>query len=678
MSAAERAAELRSLIEEAAHRYYVLDAPTVEDAVYDEWMRELEALERDHPELADPASPTRRVGGEPLAGFTEYTHREPMLSLANARGDDELADWDRRAQATIVQEGLGDRPIAYVVEPKIDGLAISLTYEDGLFVRGATRGNGVTGEDVTTNLRTIRSIPLRLRDAVDAPPSVEVRGEVYFPLDAFAALNAQRAADGEPTFANPRNSAAGSIRQLDPSLAARRPLAIWCYALGAVEGLGLASQREVHQWLREAGFPVNPDIQVVASIAEAGEEARRWEERRNALNYDIDGAVIKLDDLVLQQQMGSVGRAPRWAVAYKFAPTTATTTLNDIQVNVGRTGALVPFALLEPVVVGGVTVSMSTLHNQDDIARKDLMIGDTVIVQRAGDVIPQVVGPVVAERDGSERPFVMPESCPSCGTAVESPEDEVQRRCPNAACPAQALQRLGHFVSRGALDIEGLGEKTLTRLFSLGMVADVADIYSLADRREDLLALEGFQETSVANLIAAIEDSKRVPWPRVLFGLGIRHVGAVTAEAITDILPSLAALRDATAAQIAAADGVGDTVAEAVTAFFAVSANRELTERLAAAGLTVEAERASDDGPRPLAECTVVLTGGLENFTRDQAKRALIAAGAKVTSSVSRKTSFVVAGRDPGSKAARAEDLGVPIIDEAAFERALREGPPEP
>ncbi len=672
-----RIAELRDLIEEASYRYYVLDDPTTEDAVYDDWMRELEALEAAHPEHADPASPTQRIGGEPLTGFVEYTHREPMLSLANARGGEELEDWDRRARATIAQEGLGDRPVAYVVEPKIDGLAISLTYEDGVFVRGTTRGNGVSGEDVSTNLRTIRAIPLRLRAEAQTPPLVEVRGEVYLPLDAFAALNEQRAAAGEPTFANPRNSAAGSIRQLDPAVAAGRPLAIWCYALGAVEGLELASQQEIHAWLRAAGFPVNPGIRAVGSIAEAGEQARGWEERRNTLNYDIDGAVIKLDDLTLQRQMGSVGRAPRWAVAYKFAPTTATTTLNDIQISVGRTGALVPFAVLEPVVVGGVTVSMATLHNQDDVARKGLMIGDTVVVQRAGDVIPQIVGPVIEDRDGTERDFVMPDACPSCGTPVESPEGEVVRRCANAACPAQALQRLGHFVSRGALDIEGLGERTLARLFEIDMIADAADIYELAGRREDLLALDGFKETSVTNLLRAIEESKSVPWPRVLFGLGIRHVGAITAESITDVLPSLAALREADAEQIAAADGVGGAAAEAVIAFFAVPANRELTDRLESAGLTTEAERARDEGPRPLDGCTVVLTGGLENFTRDQAKRALIAAGAKVASSVSRKTTFVVAGRDPGSKAKKAEDLGVPQLDEEGLERALRDGPPD-
>lgn len=674
--AAARVAELRGLIEDAGYRYYVLDEPTVEDAVYDDWMRELEALEAVHPKLADPASPTHRVGGEPLDGFEEYTHREPMLSLSNARGDDELTDWDRRARATIAQEGLTDRPVRYVIEPKIDGLAISLTYEGGVFVRGATRGNGVTGEDVTANLRTIRSIPLRLRNEVEAPASIEVRGEVYLPLDAFIALNERRAEAGEPTFANPRNSAAGSIRQLDPALAAERPLAIWCYALGAVDGLELDSQSEIHTWLRAAGFPVNPEIQVVDDVAAAGAEARRWEERRNDLNYDIDGAVIKIDDLTLQRQMGAVGRAPRWAVAYKFAPTTATTTLNDIQVNVGRTGALVPFAVLEPVSVGGVTVGMATLHNQEDIARKGLMIGDTVTIQRAGDVIPQVVGPLEAERDGSEVAFAMPDDCPSCGTPLESPDDEVLLRCPNAVCPAQALQRLEHFVSRGALDIEGLGEKTLARFFDLELVRDAGDIYLLAERRAEILALEGFKETSVDNLLAAIESSKEIPWPRVLFGLGIRHVGAVTAEAITEVLPSLESLASADASQIVAADGVGDTVAAAVIAFFGAPANRDLVTRLADAGLTTEVEQADDDGPRPLAGCTVVLTGGLEAFTRDQAKRAVIAAGAKVTSSVSGKTSFVVAGRDPGSKRDKAESLGVPVIDEAGLERALREGPP--
>ena len=675
--AAARAAELRELIDEANHRYYVLDDPRVDDAVYDDWMRELQALEEANTELRTPDSPTQRVGAAPLAAFEEVRHREPMLSLANARGAEELTDWYRRARDVIEIEGLADREVRFTVEPKIDGLAISLTYENGVFTRGATRGDGVVGEDVTQNLRTIRAIPTRLRTSPDATPAlVEVRGEVYLPLAAFAELNARRAAEDLPTFANPRNSAAGSLRQLDPALAAERPLSIWCYAIGAAEGLALETHGQLLDWLRAAGFRVNPDITTEPSIEDAAAAAARWEERRGEVDYDIDGAVVKIDSLELQSRMGSVGRAPRWAVAYKFAPTTATTTLRDILVNVGRTGAVVPFAALEPVQVGGVTVSMATLHNQEDIARKRLLIGDTVIVQRAGDVIPQVVGPVTQERDGSEREFVMPVECPSCGTPLVQPEGEVQFRCPNGACPAQALQHLFHFTQRSAMDIEGLGEKTLIRFTELGFISDVADIYSLHERADELIALEGFKETSVGNLLAGIEASKSVPWPRVLFALGIRHVGAVTAEAITDVLPSLDALIAADEEQIAAADGVGPTVAASIRDYLAVEANRELLERLRAAGLAMELvrEEGGADGAKPLAGCTVVLTGGLEGFTRDQAKRALIAAGAKVTSSVSGKTSFVVAGRDPGSKLEKAEKLGVAVLDEEGLATALSEG----
>jgi len=674
---AGRVTELRGLLDEANHRYYVLDDPSVDDVVYDEWMRELEALERARPDLADPTSPTQRVGGRPLESFDEVVHREPMLSLANARGADELIDWERRARDVLQSEGLSRREVRFVVEPKIDGLATSLTYENGVFVQGATRGDGVAGEDVTQNLRTIKAIPSRLRTPPERTPAlIEVRGEVYLPLAAFAELNEKRASEGLPTCANPRNSAAGSLRQLDPALAAERPLSIWCYGIGANDGLDVPTHWDLLAWLREAGFRVNPDISLNETIAAAAAAASRWEDRRGETDYDIDGAVVKIDSLELQSRMGSVGRAPRWAVAYKFAPTTATTRLIDIPVNVGRTGALVPFASLEPVHVGGVTVSMATLHNQEDIARKGLMIGDTVIVQRAGDVIPQVVGPVVQKRDGSEREFVMPENCPSCATPLVQPEGEVQFRCPNGSCPAQALRHLFHFTQRSAMDIEGLGEKTLTRFNELGLVENVADIYDLHLRRDELIELDGFKETSVTNLLNGVEASKQVPWPRVLFALGIRHVGSVTADVLTDVVPSLDALLAADEEQIAAADGVGPTVAASITDYLAVDENRALLERLRAAGLQIAVERfdSDDDRPRPLAGCTVVLTGGLDGFTRDQAKRAVIAAGGKVTSSVSKKTSFVVAGRDPGGKMEKAEKLGVAVLDEAGLLDALEKG----
>ena len=679
---AVRAAELRDQIDDANHAYYVLDQPTVDDAVYDDWMRELEALEAAHPELRTMDSPTQRVGAPSSGRFPEIRHRRAMLSLANARGPEELSAWYRRARTVMEQEGLGSRQVTFVVEPKIDGLAISLTYERGRFVQGATRGDGVVGEDVTANLRTIRAIPQRLRTAGGtAPPElVEVRGEVYLPLRAFAELNETRAAAGLPTFANPRNSAAGSLRQIDPAATAERPLSIWTYGVGHADGLDLRTQSATLAWLREAGFRVNPDIRVVETLEDVRAECEAWEARRGSVDFDIDGAVVKIDPLDVQERLGAVGRAPRWAIAYKFAPTTATTRLNDIQVNVGRTGALVPFAVLEPVSVGGATVRLSTLHNQEDIARKDLRIGDRVVVQRAGDVIPQVVAPLTQERDGSERPFVMPSECPACGTPLVQPPGEVQVRCPNRSCPAQIVQGLIHFASRGALDIEGLGEKTVFRFYREGLVADFADIYDLHRHRERLVALEGFKDISVDNLLAAIERSKERPWPRVLFALGIRHVGFVTAEAITAVCPSLDALLAAGAEGLAEAEGVGPVVAESVREFLAIESNRALLDRLRAAGLTMESDEPPPARDGPLTGLSVVITGGLDAFTRDDAKRAVAAAGGRATGSVSRSTAFVVAGVDPGSKLQKAEAAGVPVIDEAAFVEILegRRSPPEP
>ena len=676
--AAARAAELRELIDEANHAYYVLDQPTVDDAVYDDWMRELEALEEADPGLGTPDSPTQRVGAPASGRFPEVRHRRAMLSLANARGADELAAWYRRARTVMEQEGLGSREVAFVVEPKIDGLAISLTYEEGRFTQGATRGDGVVGEDVTANLRTIRAIPQRLRTPDGAPPPVvEVRGEVYLPLQAFAELNEARAAAGLPTFANPRNSAAGSLRQLDPAATAERPLSIWTYGVGHAEGIDLPTQSAALEWLRGAGFRVNPDIQVVTTIEAVQAECEAWEDRRGTVDYDIDGAVVKIDEVQVQERLGAVGRAPRWAIAYKFAPTTATTTLNDIKVNVGRTGALVPFAELEPVSVGGATVKLATLHNQEDIARKDLRIGDRVVVQRAGDVIPQVVAPLTQERNGRERPFVMPTECPACGTDVVQPPGEVQVRCPNRSCPAQIVQGLIHFASRGAMDIEGLGEKTVQRFYDEGLLADFADIYDLHRHRERLIALGGFKDVSVDNLLAGIERSKERAWPRVLFALGIRHVGFVTAEAIAAVCPSLDALLSAEAAALAAADGVGPVVAESVREFLGTDTNLALLERLRATGLTMESDAPPPPSDGPLTGLSVVITGGLDAYTREEAKRAVAMAGGKATGSVSRSTAFVVAGVEPGSKLQKAEAAGVPVIEEAEFV-AILEGRRDP
>ncbi|MDX6646946.1 MAG: ligase [Miltoncostaeaceae bacterium] len=675
--AVARAAELRDLLRDANHRYYVLDDPSVDDAVYDAWMRELEALESEHPELLDPDSPTQRVGAAPLERFEPVVHRQAMLSLANARSLEELRDWHRRAASILAAEGLGDEPVRFVIEPKIDGLAISLTYEDGRLVRGATRGDGVIGEDVTQNLRTIRSLPLTLRTPPGEapPPVVEVRGEVYLPLAAFQEFNASRARAGLPTFANPRNSAAGSLRQLDPRLTAERPLAIWCYAIGHSEGLELASQSETLDWLRGRGLPVSRDIVIEETIEDAQRACESWEQRRRELPFDIDGAVVKIDGFALQRRLGVVGRAPRWAIAYKFAPTTATTRLLGIGINVGRTGTLVPFAELEPVVVGGTTVRLATLHNQEDIARKDLRIGDRVIIQRAGDVIPQVVAPITQDRTGEEQPFAMPERCPVCDTPVVQAEGEVAIRCPNRSCPAQIEQSIGHFASRGAMDIEGLGEKTVAKLFAVGLVRDVADVYDLTE--EALVALEGFKTLSARNLLAGIERSKSRPWPRVIAALGILHVGAITAESVAAVAPSLDALLASDQERLAGADGVGPVVAESIAEFLSSEANRRTLERLRQAGVTTSGGAPSAaDGP--LRGLTVVITGGLEGLSREEAKRAVARAGGKATESVSRSTSFVVAGRGAGSKLARAEALGLPVLDEEAFLAVLAGQRPPP
>ena len=670
MSDGARAEELRALIRDASHRYYVLDDPSVDDAVYDDWVRELEAIEDAHPELVTPDSPTQRVGSGPSERFAPHTHDQAMLSLANARGEEELLEWNRRLESVLDQEGLAGTDVQFVVEPKIDGLAISLTYEDGRLVVGATRGDGAVGEDVTANIRTIQAVPLVLRPEAGSPPRrVEVRGEVYLPLEAFAQFNEARAAEGLPTFANPRNAAAGSLRQLDSRLTAERPLSVWCYALGASDGLEVSSQDDVLAWLRDAGFPVNPLIEVVDDIDSAAAACARWEERRGDIDYDIDGAVVKVNSLEQQRRLGAVARAPRWAIAYKFAPTTATTLLKAININVGRTGAIIPWAELEPVHVGGVTVQHATLHNQDDLARKDLRIGDTVVVQRAGDVIPQVVSALTQRRTGDEVPFVMPTECPSCGTALVRPEDEVIWRCPNRSCPEQLVQSVIHFASRGCMDIEGLGDKTVAKLFEVGLVGNVADIYDIT--AEQLIPLEGFKDQSAANLVAGIAASRERPWPRVINALGIRHVGEVTANSIALVAPSLDALLAASPDDLARAEGVGPVVAEAVTEFLSSDDNRAMLERLRAAGLTVHMD--VPDGPvdGPLTGCTVVVTGGLDAFSRDEAKRAIVAAGGKSTDSVSKKTSFVVAGRDPGSKVAKAEAAGVPVIDEALLLQVL-------
>jgi DNA ligase (NAD+) len=673
-----RVQELHDLITQASIDYYVHDQPTVDDAVYDAWVRELEALEATHPELVSADSPTQRVGAPAATQFSAVTHREPMLSLANARGTDELVEWHRRLRDALRAAGHEDAADEFVVEPKIDGLAISLTYRDGRFVRGATRGDGTVGEDVTQNLRTIAAIPARLGADGPVPGIVEVRGEVYLPLAAFAEFNAARAAAGLATFANPRNAAAGSLRQIDPRVTAERPLSLWAYGIGGAEGLAPATQIELLDWLRRAGFPVNPDIALHEGIAAAAAACQWWEAQRSELDFDIDGAVVKLNQLAAQSAAGAVARAPRWAVAFKFAPTTATTYLREIRVNVGRTGVLVPYAVMDPVEVGGVTVSRATLHNHEDIARKDLRVGDRVVVQRAGDVIPQVVAPLVQDRTGAEVPFAMPRHCPACGTLVVQPEGEVQIRCPNRSCPEQIVQTIEHFASRGAMDIEGLGAKTVVRFFETGLVRNVADIYALAERRDELLALEGFKDTSVNNLLEAIQASTVQPWARVLYAVGIRHVGEVTAQALADVVPSLDALLAATTEQLAAADGVGPVIAGSVREYLSSEANLATLDRLRAAGLQMRQDGPSRSANGPLAGLTVVVTGSLDGMTREEARRAIGAAGGTATDNVSNKTDVVVAGPGAGAKLATATRLGVPVIDQAQFTQVLAGTRPAP
>ncbi len=668
---AARAAWLRRELERHNRLYYVEDAPEVDDAEYDALFRELRAIEEQDPSLQTPDSPTQRVGGIAAGSFEEVRHLQPMLSLANARDVEELVSWDQRVRRQLEAAGRDEAP-AYVTEPKIDGLAISLIYRDGVLERGATRGDGIVGEDVTANLRTVRTVPLRLElaEGETPPPLVEVRGEIYLPIAAFARLNEERAAQGLATFMNPRNSAAGSLRQRDSSQTASRPLALWTYAVGVREALELASHSEALAWLGSHGFRVNPLTASHEAIDSVIAACHELGERRADLDYDIDGVVVKVDRFAEQELLGVVGRDPRWAIAFKFPPTTAITRLLDIGINVGRTGNLNPFAMLEPVVVGGVVVKLATLHNEDDILRKDIRIGDHVVVQRAGDVIPQVVGPLTARRDGSERVFAMPANCPACGTPVERVEGEVRHRCPNPSCPSRGLEALRHFVSRGALDVDGVGEKLAWRFWELGLVRRPSDLYRLTV--DDLLPLEGFQRTSAENAIASIDASRRRPFSRVLFGLGIPHVGFVTAEAIARQIGSMDALRAAGVQEIEAVEGVGSIIADAVAAWFADPDHAALVDELRDAGLSMETpadERAPAAGP--LTGQSFVLTGTLERRTREEAAEEIVARGGKVTGSVSKKTSYVVAGESPGSKLDKAETLGVPVIDEAAFEALI-------
>jgi DNA ligase (NAD+) len=655
--------ELREVVNHHLYRYHVLDNPEISDAEFDRLFDELKALEEEYPDLITPDSPTQRVGASPSERFQKVEHITPMGSLEKVSDDDGLLKW-----AEDVRKRLdSDEPVAYVIEPKIDGLAINLTYENGRLTRGATRGDGVQGEDLTVNLRTIPSIPLKMRGD-DLPPLAEVRGEAYMPITGFRELNARIAELGQKLAPNPRNAAAGSLRQKDSSITASRPLAVWVYGLGAAEGLQLGSQWETLEWLREHGFRANPFAERLESIEEVAKRCAEWERRRTELDYEIDGIVIKVDSLEQQAILGALHQRPRWARAFKWAPMTAQTRLNKIAIRVGRTGALNPWAMLEPVQVGGVTVSRATLHNEEDINRKDIREGDDVIVQRAGDVIPQIVGPAGAHRPDTKR-FRMPKKCPLCGADVVKPEGEVMHRCPNRACPSRGLESLINWVMAAA-DIEGVGEQLVRRLWDLGLVRSLPDLYRLT--KEQLLELDGFQEKSASNAIAAIETSKQVPFRRVLFGLNIPDVGWVTAQNLVRHFGTIDRLAAASQEDIQEVEGIGPDRAESIAEWFSDEDNLGLVEELKGLGLQFEAGAEERPVEGPLTGSTYVITGTLEGFSRDDARKALEAKGAKVGDSVSKKTTGVIAGESPGSKLAKAEQLGVPVLDEAALKKLLR------
>ncbi len=673
MNASARIDELRRIIEQHAHHYYTLDAPTISDAEYDALIHELRRLEAEYPNLITPDSPTQRVGATPLEAFGKVQHPHPMTSLVDAFTREEVQQWLQRAQR-LLPEG---EPLAFVAEPKIDGLAVALTYERGALVRAATRGDGITGEDVTANVRTIRNVPLRIPVADEMPPPavIEVRGEIYMPRDLFSAMNAEREARGEATFANPRNAAAGSVRQLDPSITASRPLRLFAYAVGYVEGYEIATQADALELLRQLGLSVNVDILVCEDFDRVLRYCEEWMAKRDQLNYEADGVVIKINSLDTQRRLGIVGNAPRWAVAYKFPSREATTRLLEIAINVGRTGVLTPYAVLEPVQLSGVTIRQASLHNFDDLLRKDIRAGDTVVVQRAGDVIPQVVRPIVELRDGSQQPFVPPSTCPSCSQPVERTQGEVALYCVNPSCPAQTLRLLEHWASRGAMDIDGLGIRVAEQLVAAGLVHDVADLYQLM--REQLLVLEGFQERRVANLLAALDASRQRPLWRLLTGLGIPGVGAKAAQMLAERFRSVDALRAADQNVLEEIEGIGPTTAAAVVSYLNRPATVELLQRLRNGGVSM-AEAAppaamdttdvAEGVTSTLAGLTFVVTGTLPDMSREEAEALVLAHGGKATSSVSAKTSYLVVGERPGaSKFNKAQQLGIPMLDQAGL-----------
>ena len=657
-----RAKELREQLEHHAHRYYVLDDPEISDGDYDALLDELRTIEREFPRLATPDSPTQRVGGEPVGKLEKVEHLEPMLSLGNVRSEEELRAWVTRMKAHLGREGIVATRFEYVVEPKVDGLAISLLYRDGVLERGATRGNGEIGEDVTHNLRTIGQIPLHIDDA---PPLLEVRGEVYMSLKDFAALNERRAEAGESTFMNPRNSAAGTIRQLDPALAAERPLSMWAYQVGVAPDLNFQTHWQALEWLRDHRFPVNRDVQRLTSEQEVIEQCLRWQQRRGELDFEIDGVVIKVSDLKLQRRLGAVGREPRWAVAWKFPATTAVTKLLAVMWNIGKFGDLRPYAVLEPVAVGGVTIKLATLHNEEDIVRKDIRAGEDVIVLRAGDVIPQVLSPAPHVVEHEDRPPVTrpPARCPSCSTPTIKPADSVFSLCPNRDCPDRVWHLLKHFVGRAAMDIDGLGEKQVALLQKEGLVKSAADFYRLAEHREQLLELDGFGELSLTNLLAAIEASKQRPFARVLFALGIEEVGEVTGRNLATRFRDIDALLGADAEAIAETPGIGEKMSQSIEAQLHDERMLALIADLRAIGLRFAEAGAAPTGG-VLAGKVFVLTGTLPTLTREQATERIQGAGGRVTSAVSKKTDYLLAGEASGSKLEKARRLLVPVLDE--------------
>lgn len=675
---------LAAILRAHGHRYYALDAPVIADSEYDRLFRALQTIEERFPDLAAPDSPTRRVGGAALDAFRKVKHPVPLLSLGNAFDADDLRAWYDRARRGLA-EHFGEVEPALVVEPKIDGLALALTYADGALMLGATRGNGRVGEDVTEHVKTIRSIPLRIlpSDAkaplapatlFDAPPEtppiparIEVRGEAYMPKSTFERLNEALAKEEGKTFANPRNAAAGSLRQLDPQVTAGRGLRFFAYGVGPVEGAEPAAQHETLAWMGGLGFPINEHVRRFDAIDDVVRYCNEWEERRDDLDYEIDGVVVKVDRRNYQDELGAVANAPRWAIAYKFAAREATTRLLDIERNVGRTGAIKPLAILDAVNIGGVTVRKATLHNADYITGRDIRIGDRVVVKRAGDVIPQVVGPVEAARTGEETPWTMPPDCPACGEPIVRLEGDADYYCVSAACPAQTIRLVEHYASRGAMDIVGLGEKVAVQLVEAGLVHTLDDLYRL--EAEDLLGLEGFKEKKVENLLNGIEVSKHRPLRALLFGLGIRFVGATVAALLVEHHASLESLAAATQEELEGIDGIGPETARGVVEWFAHAPNRATVDALRALGVNTErlpeepVATAKVEGP--LSGKTLVLTGALPTLSREEAKGRILAAGGKVAGSVSKKTDFVVAGESAGSKLQKAEDLGVPVLTEA-------------